>query len=597
MPRSTMPVRGLRDTEPFHWDGVLGDPYGGNNSANIYASVEPTADPDDQLTSTRHLVDVSMAEILRAHGDETVNDEGKPGGFTAAERDDLAAYLLSVSFPPAQRRAYTNELSQRAQEGFRMFHIVGDAGGTPGSNRCGDCHRMPFYTSTNTPGTGMEAPTWRGAYDRFLILPQGRLNIIEFDFYKRVAEAGNDERSVWQFSWGGRPAFNSVWDMVLEGSTGYSGAFARQVTLNTSSVKDRLTADLLQALEIAAAEGAVVLEAEGVFIENGESKYTELQFDPEFLDGVYVSKSLDRAAFNREELVRLALNGNFIGTFTGRHGEQIGVESPQPALWTLGTIHEQRGAQDFPILFPDNRTMAVSGRHFDEVASIYVDGHRVEGTIKVTEDEQEKVMIELDILPQDGMHLIQVQAESGLFSNDFIFHVTKDANAAEELKQILAQSGINVRDALANAIARGDVDEVRMQLANQPRRINERRSTTGTTPLGDAAFQGNLEVVELLIEQGADVNATNRDGNTPLIVAAFMCRNEVVQFLLEKGAALDHRNDRGETALDVVSGEWNDGLAEFYRSIGATAGIEVDLGRIEHERSRLARTLDGLLND
>ncbi|MFP6762615.1 MAG: hypothetical protein VB858_03325, partial [Planctomycetaceae bacterium] len=35
MPRSTMPIRGLRDTAPFHWDGIPGDPYGGNNSANI----------------------------------------------------------------------------------------------------------------------------------------------------------------------------------------------------------------------------------------------------------------------------------------------------------------------------------------------------------------------------------------------------------------------------------------------------------------------------------------------------------------------------------------------------------------------------------
>lgn len=195
MPRSTMPVRGLRDTEPFHWDGVLGDPYGGNNSANIYSSVEPTADRNDQLTSTRHLVDVSMAEILRAHGDETVNDEGKPGRFTAAERDDLATYLLSVSFPPARRRAYTNELSKRAEDGFKMFHITGDAGGTPGSNRCGDCHRMPFYTNTNTPGTGMEAPTWRGAYDRFLILPQGRLNIVEFDDFQIAVKCGVAEWS------------------------------------------------------------------------------------------------------------------------------------------------------------------------------------------------------------------------------------------------------------------------------------------------------------------------------------------------------------------------------------------------------------------
>ena len=93
-----------------------------------------------------------MAEILMAHGDDMVNDEGKPGGFTAAERDDLATYLLSVPYPPAQRRAYTNTLSKRAVDGFKMFHVVGDVGGTPGANLCGNCHRMPFNVSTNTPG-------------------------------------------------------------------------------------------------------------------------------------------------------------------------------------------------------------------------------------------------------------------------------------------------------------------------------------------------------------------------------------------------------------------------------------------------------------
>ena len=590
MPRSTMPVRGLRDTAPFHWDGVLGDPYGGNNAANIYTSVEPTADPDDQTTSARHLVDVSMAEILMAHGDDMVNDEGKAGGFTAAERDDLATYLLSVSFPPAQRRAYTNELSKRAEDGFRMFHIVGDVGGTPGSNRCGDCHRMPFYTSTNTPGLGMEAPTWRGAYDRFLILPQGRLNIVEFPFYRRVAEAGNDERSIWQFTWGGRPAFDSVWDMVLEGSTGYSGAFARQVTLNTASVQEELTADLLRALEVAAADGGVVLEGEGVMIEKGSTP-VEFQFDPEFQGGSYVSKTRDRRAFSRDELVKLASNGRFVGTFTGRHGENADVESPQPALWTLGTIHEQRGAQEFPILYSDNRSMAISGRNFDEYASIYVDGHRVEGSIEVTDDEQEQVLIELDELPEDGMHLIQVQAENGLFSNDFIFHVTKDADAAAELKQSLAESQIDVRDALANAIARGNVEEVKKRTENRPRRINDRRPATGSTPLGDAAFHGNLEIVKLLIDQGADVNATNRDGNTPLIVAAFMCRTEIVQYLLKNGASLTHKNNRGDTAIDVVSGDWNDGLAALYKGIGDATGIEVDRDRLKQVRPAIAKLL------
>ena len=511
MPRSTMPVRGLRDTAPFHWDGVLGDPYGGINSSSLNKAVEPTADREDQTTSTRHLVDVSMAEILMAHGDSMTNDEGKPGGFTAAERDDLAMYLLSIPYPPAQRRSYTNQLSKRAKEGFKKFHIVGDVGGTPGANLCGNCHRMPFSVSTNTPGLGMEAPTWRGAYDRFLILPQGRLNIIDFDFYRRVAEAGNDERSIWRFTWGGRSSFDSVWDMVLEGSTGFSGSFARQVTLNSESANAELTGSLLDALEISATEGGVVLEGEGVLIASNQSTPVEFQFDPEFQGGVYVSKDRKRKSFSRKQLITLANEGKFVGTFTGRHGENVDVESPQPALWTLGTIHEQRGRQEFPIIHPGKANMILSGRNFDEYASIYVDGRRVDGIITVTEDEQEQVVIELDSMPTAGMHMLQVQSENGLFSNDFIFHAAGSADAASELKYRLEDASVEARNALSNAISSGNIDEVKRRLGRQASRINEQRPATGSTPLSDAAFRGNLEIVKLLIERGGKVTGTNRD--------------------------------------------------------------------------------------
>ena len=56
MPRSTMPVRGLRDTAPFHWDGIPGDPYGGNNSANVHGNDSPNSDADP-ANSVRHLID------------------------------------------------------------------------------------------------------------------------------------------------------------------------------------------------------------------------------------------------------------------------------------------------------------------------------------------------------------------------------------------------------------------------------------------------------------------------------------------------------------------------------------------------------------
>ena len=29
--RTTMPVRGLKNTLPLHWDGTLGDPFNGRN--------------------------------------------------------------------------------------------------------------------------------------------------------------------------------------------------------------------------------------------------------------------------------------------------------------------------------------------------------------------------------------------------------------------------------------------------------------------------------------------------------------------------------------------------------------------------------------
>ncbi len=163
---------------------------------------------------TRHLVDGGMANTMHMFDDIGVNDEGKISAFSAAERDDLAVFLLSVPYPPAQRCAYDNTVSERAMRGFKLFHIDGDNDPSKfAPNVCGDCHRIPFWVSTNTPGTGMDAPTWRGAYDRFLILPQGRLNIVEFDLYADAAQRGQPEQNIWMFSWGGRYRFNPVWDI------------------------------------------------------------------------------------------------------------------------------------------------------------------------------------------------------------------------------------------------------------------------------------------------------------------------------------------------------------------------------------------------
>ena len=585
MPRSTMPIRGLRDTAPFHWDGIPGDPYGGNNSANIHGSDPPNSDINDPFSAPRHLIDGGLATTMLLEGDFTINDEGKSGLLSAAERDDMAAFLLSVPYPPAQKRPYTNVVSSKAQKGFKLFHIDGDNDPSkPRPNVCGNCHRMPFLVSTNTPGTGMDAPTWRGAYDRFLILPQGRLNIVEFDFYHRVAESGQSEEAIWRFSWGGRPRFNPVWDMVLEGSTGFSGTFGRQVTLNQDTVNDELTVDLMNVLEQAHREGGVVLEVDGTLIEERNSSPIALQFERRN----YVRKDGDRAAFSREELISLAMRGDFVGTLTARHGAKDDIHHPQPAIWTLGSIEKQSGRQLFPILHADKHSITLSGRHLDEGASVIVDGRRVAGSVTLKEEEVIKVV--LDILPEEGMHLLQFQNPAGRFTNDFIFHVAANAEAAAELQQRIDEPHTDNREALNAAVARGDRDQIG-ELLNNGARINGRHPEHGSTPLSTAAFFGRLEIVKLLVKKGANINGKNRDGGTPLHAAAFMCRTDVVEFLLERGASSEVKNSRGETPVDVVSGNWNQSLTELYTGLANATGLKPELERIQKTRPLISKRL------
>jgi hypothetical protein len=56
--------------------------------------------------------------------------------------------------------------------------------------------------------------------------------------------------------------------------------------------------------------------------------------------------------------------------------------------------------------------------------------------------------------------------------------------------------------------------------------------------------QQSFEVARMLLDLGLDPNSANRDGRTPLMGAAHKGRNEIVQLLVDRGAKLDAR-DKG----------------------------------------------------
>jgi ankyrin repeat protein len=68
------------------------------------------------------------------------------------------------------------------------------------------------------------------------------------------------------------------------------------------------------------------------------------------------------------------------------------------------------------------------------------------------------------------------------------------------------------------------------------------------SPLNVAISKGDIETVKKFIEYGANVNQISED-MTPLMIAARSNKVEIMKILLENGARPKDKNERGYTAL------------------------------------------------
>jgi len=64
-------------------------------------------------------------------------------------------------------------------------------------------------------------------------------------------------------------------------------------------------------------------------------------------------------------------------------------------------------------------------------------------------------------------------------------------------------------------------------------------SGDGDTALAATCLNGNLAVVEYLINHGADVNQEAKDGATPLAFAMYNNQTQIAKLLLRKGANVE----------------------------------------------------------
>ncbi|XP_046331590.1 ankyrin repeat domain-containing protein 50-like isoform X1 [Haliotis rufescens] len=188
---------------------------------------------------------------------------------------------------------------------------------------------------------------------------------------------------------------------------------------------------------------------------------------------------------------------------------------------------------------------------------------------------------------------------------DFALHLVRTNFQAPiqhyHIVQWLLLSGANVEDSLSvglpkdqkvlklllDAGAKMPSNEVRPSGITEPSAKDESESvkdlqdidipldqvdSNGRTLLHTAAHQGNLQVVNLLLTKGANIEAIDKTGQTPLNLAARQGYAEVVEVLLKAKAEVDHADNDGWTALR--SAAWGGHTAVV--GILLKAGAKVD---------------------
>ena len=92
---------------------------------------------------------------------------------------------------------------------------------------------------------------------------------------------------------------------------------------------------------------------------------------------------------------------------------------------------------------------------------------------------------------------------------------------------------------LCDAVNAGDLERVQLLIEQGVDKNQFTNEDWSYTALSAAVIKGNLDIIRYLVEQGADMETTGNGGNTPLIFAADHGHLEAVRYLLEQGANRD----------------------------------------------------------
>lgn len=114
--------------------------------------------------------------------------------------------------------------------------------------------------------------------------------------------------------------------------------------------------------------------------------------------------------------------------------------------------------------------------------------------------------------------------------------------------KLLLEHGLEAKSGLLRLAALLGTPEMMEAILNAGADINE-RDESGQTPLHHAiTTDGTVDNVRFLLEHGADINARNEDGVTPLMLARYLGCDAVADLLIQYGADTTLKDKNGDTA-------------------------------------------------
>jgi RNA polymerase sigma factor (sigma-70 family) len=148
-------------------------------------------------------------------------------------------------------------------------------------------------------------------------------------------------------------------------------------------------------------------------------------------------------------------------------------------------------------------------------------------------------------------------------------------NRQDEMVQFLVDRGAKIT--IGQIAAWGSLEDLKRRIREVPSLVNDGTGAESDrwSPLWKAAGWDRKDVVEFLLEEGADVNAITRSRQTPILGAAQSGNVEIVKLLIDAGADVSVRFKDGRTALHKAAEVKSGPTTELLIS----EGVELDVAK------------------